>query len=435
MVSVCALKISRDILRIKVFTKQTVNQNVRRFALSWLAALALAPAARAQSAYDPGATDSELKIGNIMSYTGWAEAYGAIGRAEAAYFRMINDRGGVNGRKITFISLDNGSDAANSLDLARRLLEQQRVLLIFGSLGTETNLAIRPYLNAQHVPQLFVDSSSAVFNDPANFPWTMGFFASYRTEGLSYARYILQARAGARIAILYADDAAGKEYLAGVLDGLGQRAAAMIVSQRSYRPADASIDAQLMALKASGADVFLNFAVGPFATQAIRSAYDLDWHPLQLIANASLSTAAFLDPAGLEKAAGIITNARSKGWLEPQTRSDPAVREFIEWMRQYNPQASLRDQNNVAGYERAEALVEVLKRCGDNLTRANVMQQATHLDIELAMLRSGIRVRTTPADYQPIHQLFLMRFDGHGWVPFGAVIDPTIAAGSARPDP
>jgi branched-chain amino acid transport system substrate-binding protein len=433
MVSVCAVKISRDILRIKMFTKQTVNHRRCLLGASSLASLTLAvvtPAtvALAQKSYDPGAADTELKIGNIMSYTGWAESYGAIGRAEAAYFRMINDRGGVNGRKITFISVDNGSTAANSADLARRLVEHDGVLLIFGSLGTETNLAIRPYLNDQHVPQLFVDSSSAVFDDPAHFPWTMGFFASYRTEGLAYAKYILQTKPGARIAILYADDDAGKEYLAGVLDGLGPRSSAMIARQLSYRSADASLDTQLMALRDSGADVFLNFAVGPFATEAIRKAYDLDWHPLQFIANASLSIAAFLDPAGLPKAAGIITNARSKGWLEPQTRSDPAVREFVEWMRQYNPQASLRDQNNVAGYERAAALVEVLKKCGDNLTRASVMQQAAHLDIELGMLRPGIRVSTTPANYQPIHQLFLMKFDGRGWVPFGSVIDP--AAGN-----
>jgi branched-chain amino acid transport system substrate-binding protein len=411
-----------------MFTKQTVNQYRRLLAASSLASLALATVAVGQKSYDPGATDTELKIGNIMSYTGWAQSYGAIGRAEAAYFRMINDRGGVNGRKITFISVDNGSQAASSADLARRLVEHEGVLLIFGSLGTETNLAIRAYLNEQHVPQLFVDSSSAVFNDPVHFPWTMGFFASYRTEGLAYARYILQSKPSARIAILYADDDAGKEYLTGVLDGLGPRSSAMIASQMSYRVADPSLDAQLLALKDSGADVFLNFAVGPFATEAIRKAYDLDWHPLQFIANASLSTTAFLEPAGLPKAAGIITNARSKGWLEPQTQSDPAVREFVEWMRQYNPQASLRDQNNVAGYERAAALVEVLKKCGDNLTRANVMQQAAHLDIELGMLRPGIRVRTTPADYQPIHQLFLMKFDGRSWVPFGPVIDP--AAGN-----
>jgi branched-chain amino acid transport system substrate-binding protein len=417
-------KISRDILGIKMVSKQSVKPPTRLIALSLAAGLALSFSAQAQKAYDPGASDTELKIGNIMSYSGWAQAYGAIGRAEAAYFRMINDRGGVNGRKISFISVDNGSEAGNSLELAQGLVQHDGVLLIFSSLGTETNLAIRPYLNDQHVPQLFVDSSSAVFNDPEHFPWTMGFFASFRTEGLAYARYLLQTKPNARIAILYADDDAGREYLAGVLAGLGQRSSSMVVSQMSYRPADGSLDAQLTALKASGADVFLNFAIGPFATQAIRKAYDLDWHPLQFIANASLSTAAFLEPAGLAKAAGIITNARSKGWLEPQARSDPAVREFVDWMQQYNREASLRDQNYVAGYERAEALVEVLRRCGDNLTRANIMQQAAHLDIELGMLRAGIRLKTSPGDYQPIHQLFLMKFDGRSWVPIGAVIDP-----------
>ncbi len=421
-------KISRDILEMKMFSKQSVNRPsgliTAVLAASAVASLALPLRVQAQKSYDPGASDTELKIGNIMSYSGWAQAYGAIGRAEAAYFRMINDHGGVNGRKITFISADNGSEAANSLELAQQLVQHDGVLLIFGALGTETNLAIRPYLNEQHVPQLFVDSSSTVFNDPTHFPWTMGFFASFRTEGLAYASYLLQSKPNARIAILYADDDAGKEYLAGVLAGLGPRASSMVVSQMSYRPADGSVDAQLTALKASGADVFLNFAIGPMATQAIRQAYDLDWHPLQFIANASLSTAAFLEPAGLAKATGIITNARSKGWLEPQTRSDPAVREFVDWMQQYNREASLRDQNNVAGYERAEALVELLRRCGDNLTRANIMQQAAHLDMELGMLREGIRVRTSPADFQPVHQLFLMKFDGRGWMPIGAIIDP-----------
>jgi branched-chain amino acid transport system substrate-binding protein len=377
----------------------------------------------AQKVYDTGATDTEIKIGNIMTYTGWGEAYGAIGRAEAAYFQMINDRGGVNGRKILFISLDNGSDPARSLPLAQKLVEQDGVLLVFSPLGTATNLALRAYLNEKKVPQLFVDTSSAAFNDPAHFPWTTGFFASYRTEGLVYAKYILESKHAAKIAILYAQDDAGREYLAGVHDGLGDRASVMIVKEASYQISDPTLDSQLEALKGSGADVFLNFSVGPFATQSIRKAYDIDWHPLQLIPNASLSTAAFLDPAGLEKARGIITNARSKGWLAPQTHADPDVRAFLEWMRTYNPQAGLRDQNNVAGYERAEALVEVLRRCGDDLTHANVMKQAAHLNLELPMLRPGISFQTRPDNLQPIHQLFLMKFDGRDWVPFGAVID------------
>jgi branched-chain amino acid transport system substrate-binding protein len=385
--------------------------------------LFIAGAAQAQKVYDTGATDQEIKIGNIMSYTGWGEAYGAIGRAEAAYFQMINDRGGVNGRRILFITLDNGSDAAKSLPLARKLVEQDGVLLLFSPMGTETNLALRAYLNDKQVPQLFVDASSAAFNDAAHFPWTTGFFASYRTEGLAYAKYILRSRPAAKIAILYADTDSGREYLAGVHDGLGDRGSAMIVKEVSYEISDSALDQKLVLLKSSGADVFFNFSAGPFVTQSIRGAYDMGWHPLEFIPNQSLSTAAFLDPAGLEKAQGIITNGRSKGWLAPEARADPDVRAFLEWMRNYNPQASLRDQNNVAGYERAEALVEVLRKCGDDLTRQNVMKQASHLNLELPMLRPGISFETTPDDLQPIHQLFLMRFEGRDWISFGAVID------------
>jgi branched-chain amino acid transport system substrate-binding protein len=387
-----------------------------------LVSVMIAPAVVAQKVYDPGATDSEIKIGNIMAYTGWAQQYGAVGRAEAAYFQMVNDRGGVNGRKINFISVDNGSDAAKSVALTRQLVEQNGVLLIFSSIGTDSNLAIRAYMNEKRVPQLFVESSSAVFDDPSHFPWTMGFFATYRTEGSAYAKYILQNKPGAKIAVLYANDDAGKEYLAGVRGGLGDKASAMIVKEASYQASDAALDSQIMTLKASGADVFLNLSVGAFATQAIRTAYDINWHPLQFIPNASLSIAAFLDPAGLEKATGIIANARSKGWREPQMRSDPAVREFLEWMSEYNAQAGLRDQNNVAGYERAQALVEVLKKCGNDLTRANVMKQAANLDLEIGMLRPGIRIRTSPSDFQPIKQLFLIRFNGKGWIPIGPVM-------------
>jgi branched-chain amino acid transport system substrate-binding protein len=388
----------------------------------FLAGTLLAPAVLAQKKYDPGASDSEIKIGNIAAYTGWGSAYGVVSRAEAAYFQMVNDRGGINGRKINFMALDGGSSPEKSVDLARQLVEQNGVLLIFSPIGTESNLAIRAYLNEKQVPQLFVESSSAVFDDPSHFPWTMGFFPTYRTEGLAYAKYVLQNRPGAKIAVLYANDDAGKEYLAGVRDGLGDKASAMIVKEESYQTSDMTLDSQITSLKNSGANVFLNLSLGAFATRAIRTACDSGWRPQEFIPNASLSVAAFLDPAGLEKATGIIANARSKGWLGPQTRKDPDVREFLEWMSKYNPQASLRDQNNVAGYERAQALVEVLKKCGDNLTRANVMKQASSLDLQLGMLRPGIGITTSPADYQPIKRLFLIKFDGKEWVPFGAVI-------------
>jgi branched-chain amino acid transport system substrate-binding protein len=391
--------------------------------LASLAAVMFAAPAQGQKSYGPGVSDTEIKIGNIAPSSRSTSEYAAVTRAEAAYFQMINDRGGINGRKINFISVDDASDAQKSVDLARKLVEDDKVLLIFSPFGTETNLAIRAYLNAQEVPQLFVQSSSAVFDDPSHFPWTMGFFATYRTEGLVYAKYILQNKPRAKIAVLYANDDAGNEYLAGVHDGLGDKASAMIVKELSYQATDQTLEPQITALKESGADVFLDLSVGTFATQAIRTAYDLGWHPLQFIPNASLSVAASLDPAGLEKSAGIITNARSRSWTSPRAQTDPAVREFLEWMRKYNPDASLRDQNNVAGYERAEALVEVLKKCGDDLTRANVMKQASSLNIELGMLRPGISVRTSPTDYQPIKQLFLIRFDGREWVPFGVTAE------------
>lgn len=386
-----------------------------------LAAAGAAPCVWSQKAYDPGASDTEIKIGNLAPYTGWGSEYAAVARAEAAYFQMINDRGGINGRKINFVTLDSASEPSHALSLARKLVEEDKVLLIFSAIGTEGNLAIRDYLNQNKVPQLFIQSSSAAFNDPAHFPWTMGFFATYHDEGVAYTKYILSNKPSGKIAILYANDDAGKEYLQGVHDGLGDKVA-MIVKEVSYQVSGQNLEPQIAALKDSGADVFFNFAVGPFATKTIRAAYDLGWHPLQFIPNASLSIAAFLDPAGLEKSSGVICNARSKGWWSPRSRDDPAVREFLDWMTKYNPQASLRDQNNVAGYERAQTLVAVLQKCGDNLTRANVMKQASNLDLELGMLRPGIKIKTTPADFQPIHQLFLIRFDGQQWQGFGGTI-------------
>ncbi len=404
---------------------EAVNINSSMFRIFAAAVFAIAlvtPPAVAQKKYDPGATDTEIKIGNISPYSGLYSEYGAVARAEAAYFQMINDRGGVNGHKINFVSVDDSSDTGKSLELARKLVEQDGVLLIFSSFGSESNEAIRKYMNDKKVPQLFIQASSAVFDDPAHFPWTMGFFATYRTEGSAYAKYILQSKPGAKIAVLYANTDAGKEYLAGVHDGLGKKASTMIVKEVPYEQADPTLSSQIEALKSSGADVFINLAFGKFAAQAIRSAYDIGWHPLQFIPNASLSIDAFIDPAGREKAAGIITNARSKGWMHTQERNDPAVREFLAWMSKYNPKASLRDQLNVAGYERAQVLVEVLRKCGNDLTRANVMKQAAGLDLELGMLRPGIRITTSPTDYQPIKQLYLMKFDGTTWVPFGQVI-------------
>ncbi len=386
-----------------------------------LVGILIPSAALAQKSYDPGATDAEIKIGSVMAYTGAQREYASVSRAENAYFQMINDRGGVNGRKINFIRVDNGSDATKSLALAKQLVEQDHVLLIFSPLGTDSNLAMRAYLNEQKVPQLFVESNSAIFDDPVHFPFTMGFFATYQMEGAAYARYILKNKKAAKIGVLYANDDAGKEYLAGVRAGLSEQADAMIVKAIVYESPNHSIEAQIRELQASGADAFLNLTFGLLATQAIRAAYDQGWHPLQFIPNSSISVSIFIDPAGTEKAQGIIANARSKSWRGREAASDPAVKDYLDWLRQYNPQANPHDQNNVAGYERAEALVEVLKNCGDTLTRANVMQQAANLDVELGMLRPGIRLHTSPTDYQPIKQLYLIKFNGQAWMPVGPV--------------
>jgi ABC-type branched-subunit amino acid transport system substrate-binding protein len=306
---------------------------VPRFSAIALLAFVLADVeSLAQRKYDPGATDTEIKIGNIMPYTGAFSEYGATGRAEAAYFRMIDDQGGVNGRQIKFISLDSGSDTDTAVALAHQLVEQERVLLTVGIWGTPANMAIRQFMNDQKTPQLFVAATESAFDDPAHFPWTMGFQASKRSEGSTYAKYVLQKKPGARIAILYAKDPSGQEWLLGIHDGLGEKAPAMIVKEASFSYSDPeAVDAQIAALKDSGADVFMNLAVGRLATRAIRKAYDMGWHPLQFIPNASLSVAAFLEPAGLNKVAGIITNARSKSWLKPQSKHSRC--QLCVWVR------------------------------------------------------------------------------------------------------
>jgi branched-chain amino acid transport system substrate-binding protein len=381
---------------------------------------ALVPARLAAQEH-AGVSDAEIRVGNITCANGPAQAYTVVSRAEAAYFQMINDRGGINGRKITFMRKEDGCDPARTLELARQLVEQEDVLLLFSVFGTEANLAIRRYMNEKQVPQLFTETSSEAFNEPEKFPWTIGFFATYFTEGRAYARYVLQNKPSARIGVLSEDNDAGKEFVGGLRDGLGKSGASLIAKELTYSPSNADLSGAIRALKDSGADVFMNFSIGSFASDAIRAASDADWHPLQFIPNASLSVVAFLEPAGLRNSAGIISNARSKNWMGSASQQDPAVREFLDWMSKYNRDGNLRDQNNVAGYERAEALVHVLKQCGNNLTRANVMKQASHLDVELGMLRPGIRVTAGPSDYQPIKQLFLIRFDGKQWRPIGPV--------------
>jgi len=391
---------------------------VWRGALALLLLVLAAAPARAQKRYDPGASDSEIRIGNFMPYSGPFADSGAVGRAEAAYFKMVNEGGGVNGRRISFLSLDSGPAAPTPLDLARRLVEEEPVLFLAGTFGGRANRMIRPYLNEAKVPQLFVASNDDLFADPEHYPWTMGFAPSKHTEGAVYGKYVLERKADARIAVLHADDDEGAEFLAGVREGLGAKADALIVAEAGFSYKDIkSIDPLVAGFKAAGANVFMNLASGRFASEGIRAAADLGWRPVQFLPNAALSVQAFLEPAGLSHASGLICNAKSKGWSDRRSRGDQAVQMFLAWLRKYNPEASDRDAQNVYGYEVAQLVVEVLKRCGDQLTRANVLEQATHLDLQLGMMLPGIRVRTSPTDYRPVKDLYLVRFDGHDWQP------------------
>ena len=386
------------------------------------AALAVSDPAAAQRKYDPGASDSEIKIGQTMPYSGAASAYGTIGRAQAAYFQMINEQGGVNGRRLTLLSLDDGYSPPRTLEQVRRLVEEDEVLFIFQSLGTAANVAIQKYLNARKVPQLFVATGAARWGDPQSFPWTMGWQPNYQSEGRIYAKYILQTKPNAKIGVLYQNDDYGKDYLKGMKDGLGGKAA-LVVKETSYEVTDASVESQIVSLKASGADVFYIVATPKFAAQAIRKSYDIGWRPLGVLNNVGSSVGTVLEPAGLDRSVGLISAGFLKDPTDPQWQRDKSFRDWLEWMKRYYPQGDLTDSANVYAYTAAQTLVQVLKQCGDDLTRDNVMRQAANLkDLELPMLLPGIRVNTSAADFYPIEQMQLARFDGRRWVPFGEII-------------
>ena len=377
---------------------------------------------QAQKQYDPGASDSEIKIGNLMPYSGPASAYGTIGKVEAAYFRKINDAGGINGRKINFISVDDGYSPAKAVEMTRRLVEQDQVLLLFNSLGTPSNSAVHQYLNAKQVPQLFVASGASKWGDPKHYPWTMGGQPNYRTEGGIYAQHILKTRPNARIGVLYQNDDYGKDYLQGFKEGLGDQAK-LIVSEVPYEVNDPTLDTQIIALKGSGADVFFNISTPKFAAMAIRTAYDIGWHPLQYLNNLSISVGSVLTPAGLDKAAGVLSVAYYKDPTDPRWAGDPAIRDWAAFMRKYYPEGSRSDSLNVYGYALAQMLVQVLQQAGDGLTRANVMRQAANLkDLQLPLALPGVRINTSPTDFFPFESMQLQRFDGKQWVLFGEVM-------------
>ena len=386
-------------------------------------ALAAAPA-YAQKKYDPGASDTAIRIGQTMPYSGPASAYGTIGRIEAAYFRMVNEQGGIHGRKIELISVDDGYSPPRTVEATRRLVEQDQVLFDFQPLGTAPNAAIRKYLNAKKVPQLFVASGATMWGDPKHYPWTMGWQPSYQAEGRIYAKDILANHPNAKIAVLYQNDDYGKDLLKGLRDGLGAKASGMIVKEASYEVTDPSIDSQVLSLKDSGADVFVNITTPKFAALAIRKAYDSGWKPAQYLANVSLSIGAVLTPAGLEKSKGILTVAYLKDATDAEWANDPAMNEYKAFLRKYYPEGNVADSSNVYGYSAAQTLVQVLRQCGDDLTRANVMKQAASLrHLQLPLARPGIEINTGPDDFFPFEALQLQRFDGAHWVAFGKVIE------------
>jgi branched-chain amino acid transport system substrate-binding protein len=391
-----------------------------------LAALALCIAmnssVRAQKKYDSGASDTEIKIGNIMPYSGPASAYAAIGKTEEAYFAKVNAEGGINGRKVKFISYDDGYSPPKTVEQARKLVESDGVLLIFGSLGTSTNGAIRKYMNEKKVPQLFVASGASKWNDPRQYPWTMGWQPSYASEARIYAKYIMKEKPDAKIGVLYQNDDFGKDYLKGLKDGLGAKAS-MIVLEDSYDTSEPAIDEHVVKLKASGADVFISITTPKFAAQAIKKAAEINWHPVHIISNVSASVGGVLEPAGLEISQGILSASYTKDGSEPQWNADDGMKKFYNFLAQYDPKANKLDAGVVFGYAAAQTMVKVLQMCGDDLTRENVMRQAASLkDFEPDTLLPGIRINTAADNFAPIEQLQMMRFKGRKWELFGDII-------------
>ena len=378
--------------------------------------------ATAQKKYDTGATDTEIKIGNIMPYSGPASAYGVIGKTEEAYFRKINAEGGINGRKINFISYDDGYSPAKAVEQARKLVESDEVLVVFNPLGTPSNSAIQKYLNVKKVPQLFVATGAAKWNDPKDFPWTIGWQPSYQSEARIYAKYLLKERPDGKIAVLYQNDDFGKDYLKGLKDGLGAKAS-MIVAAESYDTSEPTIDNHIIKLKATGADVFLDITTPKFAAQAIKKLAEIEWKALHIVSNVSSSVGGVLKPAGFENAQGILSAAYAKDGADAQWDNDPGMKKFVAFLEKYYPEGNKLDGSVVYGYGAAQTMVKVLELCGDNLTRENVMKQAASLkDFAPDTLLPGVKINTGATDFAPIEQLEMMRFKGEKWDLFGDII-------------
>ena len=398
-------------------------RNQMLLAAGLMVAIMCGPDALAQKKYGPGASDSEIKLGQTMPYSGPASAYGAIGKAELAYFQMINEQGGVNGRKINLVSLDDAYSPPRAVEQVRKLVEEDQVLALFQNLGTPSNSAVHKYVNAKKVPHLFIATGATKWGDPANFPWTIGFQPSYQIEAQIYAKYIIKNKPGAKIAVLYQNDDYGKDYLKGLKDGLGDKVG-MLVAEASYEVTDPTVDSQIVTLKASGADTMFTIATPKFAAQSIRKVADIGWQPLHFVNNVASSVGSVLTPAGLDKSTGLITALYLKDPVDPQWDKDPGMMRWHAFMKKYMPDANVTDFNYVYGYGAAQLMVMVLKACGDDLTRENLMKQATSIkDATLDVTLPGIKYNTGPNDYFLVQQLQLARFDGKRWTLFGEVLE------------
>jgi branched-chain amino acid transport system substrate-binding protein len=398
--------------------------NRRTFLQSSAAAAAFAArvsSARADNA--PGVTDAEIKIGQTMPYSGPASAYGVIGRTEAAYFKMINEQGGINGRKINLVSLDDGYSPPKTVEQVRRLVEQEQVAFLFNTLGTAPNAAIRQYLNDNKVPQLFVSTGASMFSDPKHFPWTMGFNPNYQTEAHIYGKYILATKPDAKISVLYQNDGFGKDYLIGLKEALGADHAGMIVKEASYETSEPTIDSQIVTLQGSGADVIVIGATPKFGAQAIRKTFDLGWTPVRIVSNVSSSVNAALKPAGLEKSKGLITATYGKDPNDPRWKDDPGLKTWKDFTTKYMSPTEFTDLNAVYGFGAAATMVQVLKQCGNDLSRENIMRQAANIkDLVLPMGLPGAAINTSPDNYSPIRQMQLSMFNGESWELFGDLL-------------
>jgi branched-chain amino acid transport system substrate-binding protein len=395
---------------------------IAAFSTAVIAFAATGGSAFAQKKYDTGASDTEIKIGNIMPYSGPASAYGVIGKTEEIYFKKINAEGGINGRKINFVTYDDGYSPPKAVEQARKLVESDEVLFIFNSLGTPSNSAIQKYMNSKKVPQLFVATGAAKWNDPKDFPWTMGWQPSYQVEARIYAKFLLKEKPDAKIAIMYQNDDFGKDYLKGLKEGLGAKAS-MLIAEESYETTEPTIDNHVVKLKASGADVFLNIATPKFAAQAIKKVAEIEWKALHIVTNVSASVGSVIKPAGFENAQGILSAAYAKDGADPQWDNNADMKKFYAFLEKYYPEGNKLDGSVVYGYGAAQTMVKVLQMCGDNLTRENIMKQAASLkDSTPDTLLPGVKINTSATDFAPIEQLQMQRFKGEKWDLFGDII-------------